>query len=75
MTSAEETVLINVNIEIATQALESIVSNVKKMVASHEGGAPRVDTADKVSEMVSRFLLESDFADYVRKSENYLPRQ
>jgi hypothetical protein len=73
MATAEETILINVNIEISTDALETIVATAKKILSEHGAGANRVDTADRVSEMVSKFLLERNFTEYVSRSENYLP--
>jgi hypothetical protein len=63
---------IHVNVEISAPALQTIVANAKK-VAPREGGACRVDTADWVSQMISRFLLEKDFDNYVRDSSKYLP--
>jgi hypothetical protein len=62
---------IHVNIEISTVALQAIVANAKRMAARGPNGAYHVDTADKVSEMVSRFLEENDFESFVNDIENY----
>jgi hypothetical protein len=74
MTNTEEMILINVNIEISATALQTIVSNAKKAVGRDAKGHYRVDTADKVSEMVSRFLREKDFEGYVNSPDNYAPK-
>ena len=66
-----DTVTIQVNIEIATVSLEAIVENAKKKVGRNEKGVYRVDTADKVSEIISRFLLENNFESYAKDMNNY----
>ena len=65
MTDTGETILINANIEISVTALQTIVDNAKKAAGRDAKGHYRVDTADKVSEMISRFLMEKDFEGYV----------
>ena len=66
-----DTVIVQVNIEIATVSLEAIVENAKKKAGRNEKGVYRIDTADKVSEMISRFLLGNDFEGYVKNIDNY----
>jgi len=51
---------------MTTRSLQTIVENAKKKVGRDEKGFYRVNTADKVSEMISRFLLEKDFESYVK---------
>lgn len=63
---------INVTVDISASTLQTIVSNAKKTVGQDSNGSYRVDTADKVSEMVSRFLEEKDFHSYVQDIDNYL---
>ena len=65
------TVTIQVNIEIATVSLEAIVENAKKKAGRNEKGVYRIDTADKVSEMISRFLSENNFETYAKDINNY----
>jgi hypothetical protein len=69
--SAEATVLVHVNIEIAAAALQAVVQNAKQVTGRDEKGHYRVDTADKVAEMITRFLAESDFTAYAKNIENY----
>jgi hypothetical protein len=69
--SEKEMIFVNVNVEISTDALQAIVENAKKIAGTNENGFYDVDTADKVSEMISRFLSEKDFDAYVSNIENY----
>ncbi len=71
MTESKDTIIVHANVEISTEALQAIVENAKKITGRDEKGRYRVDTADKVSEMISRFLLENDFETYVKNIENY----
>ncbi|MFH1076895.1 MAG: hypothetical protein V1753_08695 [Pseudomonadota bacterium] len=65
MSASKDTIIVNANVEMTTRSLETIVENAKQKVGRDEKGVYRVDTADKVSEMISRFLLEKDFEAYV----------
>ncbi|MDM8544064.1 hypothetical protein QUF75_15645 [Desulfococcaceae bacterium HSG7] len=62
---------VNVVLKITTASLQAIVENAKKMVGRNAKGHYRVDTADKVGEMISVFLLENDFETFVKDSDNY----
>jgi hypothetical protein len=66
MGAFKNTIVVNANVEMTTRSLQTIVENAKKKVGRDEKGFYRVDTADKVSEMISRFLLEKDFESYVK---------
>ena len=66
-----DTVVVNANITITAAALQNIVANAKANAPKNEKGYYQVDTADKVSEMISKFLLEMDFEEYVSNSNNY----
>ena len=69
MSEVKDTITVHLNVEITTQSLKTIVENAKKKAGRDENGIYRIDTADKVSEMVSRFLLEKDFESYVKKQD------
>ncbi|NNK85053.1 MAG: hypothetical protein HKO91_05825 [Desulfobacterales bacterium] len=71
MTEEKDLIEVHVNVEITTTSLQSIVENAKKFSGRNEKGHYQVDTAGKVSEMISRFLLENDFEAYVRNMNNY----
>jgi hypothetical protein len=73
MTENKETLIIRANVEITADALKAVVDNAKKISGADEQGVYRIDTADKVSEMISRFLLEHDFESYVKNVDNYRP--
>jgi len=69
--SDNNTLAVNVVIELTPAALQAIVANAKRLVGRNEKGHYAVDTADKVGEMVSRFLAENDFEHFVNDPENY----
>lgn len=71
MTESRDMITVHVNVEITTASLQTIVENVKQLAGRDENGVYRVDTADKVSEMISRFLFDKDFEGYVKNIENY----
>ena len=72
MTEKKDTLLVNVNVEITTAALKAIVANTKKNTEPDSNGVYRIDTADKVSQVISRFLLEHDFEAYAKDPKNCL---
>ncbi len=71
MTGTSDIVVVNANVSITVGALQAIVANAKKNAPRNEKGYVRVDTADKVSEMISRFLLENDFERFAGDESNY----
>jgi hypothetical protein len=66
--------IVHVNVEISAAALQAIVANAKRMAAKDADGICRVDTADQLSIMISRFLNEKDFDNYVLDFDNYTPQ-
>jgi len=72
MTDEREKLVVNVNVEITAASLQAIVENVKKTTKCDSKGVYRVDTADKVSAIISCFLLENDFESYAKNIENYI---
>lgn len=71
MSEPEQTVRINALVDIGTESLQTIVETVKAIAGRDAKGVYRVDTADKVGEMISRFLREKDFASYVKEIDHY----
>lgn len=71
MSESKQTLLVRANVELTPEALQAIVQNAKEIAGADEKGIYRVDTADKVSEMISKFLLEKDFEAYVQDIANY----
>ena len=67
MDVSKDTIVVNANVEMTTRSLQTIVEKAKQEVGRDDKGVYRVDTADKVSEMISRFLLEKNFEGYVSK--------
>lgn len=62
---------VNAHVDMTAASLEAIVKNAKGLQGPDENGIYRVDTAGKVSEMISRFLLEMNFEGYVKDIKNY----
>jgi len=71
MHKQENTIAVNAVIEITPNALQAIVENAKRITGRNEKGHYKVDTADKVGEMISRFLIEKDFESYTQDSDSY----
>jgi len=71
MVESKDVITVRVNVDIPTNALKTIVQIAKQVVGPDKKGHYRVDTADKVGEMISRFLMENDFQQYVGNPENY----
>ena len=67
----QEVLVVNANISITPTAIKAIVANAKAIVGKDENGRYRVDTADKVSEMVSLFLEKMNFEGFVQDIDNY----
>jgi len=71
MPQAEDTIAVNVVVEMTTASLKTIVENAKRLSGRNEKGHYTVDTANKVGEMISRFLLEKDFEQFTNNPESY----
>lgn len=66
-----DTVVVNANITITAASLQNIVANAKANAPRNEKGYYQVDTADKVNEMISKFLMENDFEGFVSDPANF----
>ena len=71
MPESRQMIKINAVLEITAESLRIIVDQAKKMTGKDEKGVYRVDTADKVGEMISKFLLEGNFESYAKNPDNY----
>ena len=71
MPQSEDTIAVNVVVEITTASLKAIVENAKRISGRNEKGHYTVDTADKVSEMISRFLFENNFEAFDTNHDYY----
>jgi broad-specificity NMP kinase len=69
MNESRDMITVHVNVEITAASLKTIVENVKRIAGHDEKGVYRVDTADKVSEIISQFLFDNDFEGYVKDIE------
>ena len=73
MTQEFDTIEVHVNVIMTTASLKAIVDNTKRLVERNEKGHYKVDTADAVAKMISRFLLDKDFEAFASDAENYPP--
>ncbi len=73
MNQANKTLTVRVNVEITPEALQTVVANAKEMAGKNEKGHYQVDTADKLGEIISRFMREKDFDGYVQDPSHYTP--
>jgi hypothetical protein len=71
MSDISQMVRVHVNIEISTTALQAVVANSKKKVGTNEKGHYRVDTADALADLISKFLDEKKFDRYAADADNY----
>ncbi len=71
MFESVDTVTVRANVEMTPGSLQWIVQNAKELAGKNEKGYYTVDTADKVGEMISRFLIEKDFESYVKDINNF----
>ena len=71
MPQSKDLVAVRAVVEMTSVSLEAIVANAKRLSRRNDKGHYTIDTADKVGEMISRFLLENDFESFVKTPENY----
>ena len=68
----DDTVIINnTQSEIGGPTLHQIVSMAKKNQRTGCQGHYRIDTADSVSDLISRFLIDGGFEAYVAEKRHY----
>ena len=73
MSDTIDTIEVRANVIITTASLKAIVENIKKIAGQDEKGHYKVDTADAVNKMISRFLLERDFEAFAKDENSYPP--
>lgn len=71
MSEMKDTIVVHANVEMTSASLQAIVENAKKVSGPDEKGVYHLDTADAVSETISRFLLENDFESFAKDLDNY----
>ena len=71
MPAPENTIAVNVVVEMTPAALEAIVENAKRLSSRNEKGHYKIDTADTVGQIITRFLLEHEFETFAKDIENY----
>ena len=64
-------VVINTNIEISGQTLQKVVATAKQITGPDAKGHFRIDTADLVSHLVWKFLIDAGFDTYASDRRHY----
>ena len=73
MTEEIDTIEVHVNVFMTIESLKTIVDNTKRLVGRNEKGHYKVDTADAVGKMISRFLLKKNFESFGKDEGNDPP--
>jgi len=71
MASTKDQLDVHVVVSLTGAALSAVVENAKRLAGRDERGGYRVDTADMVGAMISRFLEKYDFEGFVKDPVNY----
>lgn len=70
MNESQDLITVHVNVEITAASIQAVVENAKKIAGPDDKGVYHIDTADMLSEMISKFLLEKDFENYAKNIKN-----
>ena len=71
MSEKPDMVRVNVTIDISGETLQRIVQTAKAIVGRTEKGHYRIDTADLLEDLLTRFIAERGFDTYVADRGNY----
>jgi hypothetical protein len=71
MQENHDTITVSSLVTMTTVSLQTIVANAKALSGPDAKGHYRVDTAEIVNRLVSKFLLEKNFEGFVSDTENY----
>jgi hypothetical protein len=64
-------VRVHVNIELPAACIEAVVANTKKKAVSKPQEGHRLEPADALSALISAFLQQNGFDEFVRDVHNY----
>ena len=71
MSESNPLVRVHINIELSAASLQAVVAQTKKKAGTDEKGRYRVDTADALADLISKFLRDKGFDEFARDMENY----
>ena len=71
MTDNSPVVRVHVNVDVPAASLQAVVANTKKKAGPDDQGRYRVDTADALSDLITKFLDEKGFEEYAQDIANY----
>lgn len=75
MSDSENTIKINVLIEILPETLQAVVELEKRAVGFGQPGIQTVDTAGRVGELISRFITLNNFDRFAKDPGNYMTKR
>ncbi|HSM73060.1 MAG TPA: hypothetical protein VK852_00395 [Desulfobacterales bacterium] len=62
---------VHVNIELAAETLQTVVATCKARAGADQQARYRVDTADALAGLISRFLQDAGFDQYCKDPNHY----
>lgn len=71
MSEHRPSVRVHVNIELSAASVRAVVANSKKKAGADPKSGHRMDTADALAALISKFLVEKDFDAFVRDMDHY----
>ena len=71
MGNQEDSIRVNVNIEISGATLQKIVQTAKDIVGRNDKGHYRIDTADLLEDLLTTFIQKEGFDAYATDRDNY----
>ena len=71
MSDYSPSVRVHVNIELSAASIQAVVANSKKKAGANQNGRHRMDTADALAALISKFLLEKYVDALVRDVDHY----
>ena len=71
MSDTSPFIRVHVNIDLPAASIQAVVAHSKRANADHPQGPSRLDSADALSALISKFLHEQGFADYAMNPDNY----
>lgn len=71
MGTEKDLITVHVNVDIPTEALKSIVANIKAVVGANAKGHYQVDTAEAVGKLIGKFVNEQGFTAYAADPAHY----
>lgn len=66
-----DSILVRANIDLPPEVVKAVVQNAKLKYGKNEKGSYSIDTFEVLSRLITRFLEEKGFSEYVQNPDNY----